>query len=291
MIENEARSEIVKEEETTDAACCGPECCGEDEKPIAEDVKEIVREKYTEVLDGGSCCGPSCCAGDAVNMGESYHDVDGYVAEADFGLGCGLPTEYSNINPGDVVVDLGSGAGNDAFVAQHLVGQTGRVIGVDMTLAMVEKARDNRRKLGYENVEFLLGDIEMLPLENEMADVILSNCVMNLVPGKQKAFNEVYRILKKGGHFSISDIVLSGHLPDGVKQASEMYAGCVAGAMQKDEYLNTIRASGFKEVNIMKERVISIPDAQLLRFIGEEELQAYKQSGSKVVSLTVQGVK
>ncbi len=209
----------------------------------SEEIKEMVKERYGEIADQSksqnetSCCGSSCgCVTiDEAIMAEDYSKLKGYAQDADLGLGCGLPTEYAKIRPADTVVDLGSGAGNDAFIARAITGTEGKVIGVDFTERMIEKARLNAEKLGFHNVEFRLGDIEKLPLSSNVADVVVSNCVMNLVPDKTKAFTETYRILKPGGHFSISDVVLTGKLPEGLLKNAEMYAGCIAGAIPKEE--------------------------------------------------------
>ena len=204
----------------------------------AEDLKLIVKEKYGEIAkqsnqQSSSCCGTSsCCSGvDYTAFSESYENQKGYNPDADLNLGCGIPTEYAHIKTGDTVIDLGSGAGNDCFVARALVGETGKVIGVDMTEAMINKARINTEKLGFNNVEFRLGDIENMPVSENLADVVISNCVLNLVPDKEKAFNEIFRILKPGGHLSVSDVVLRGELHEKIQQAAEMYAGCVSGAI------------------------------------------------------------
>ncbi len=235
-----------------------------------EQKKEIVRQKYSEIAlqnpadNTASCCGSGCCGTKVYNiMSEKYDNLKGYNKEADLGLGCGLPTQFAKIRKGDTVVDLGSGAGNDCFVARAETGENGKVIGIDFTEAMIQKARENAGKLGYQNVEFRHGDIENIPVSANEADVVVSNCVMNLVPDKQKAFREVYRILKPGGHFSISDIVLIGELPEKIMNAAEMYAGCVSGALQKDTYLNIIRAAGFTNIALQKEKAIIIPDGLL----------------------------
>lgn len=261
-----------------------------------EELKQLVKEKYGEIalqkkeMNEASCCGStgSCCGPvDYTVMAEDYSSLPGYVADADLGLGCGLPTEFAQIKPGDTVVDLGSGAGNDAFVARSIVGEKGKVIGIDMTEPMIEKARKNAEKLGFTNVEFRLGDIESMPIENETADVVVSNCVMNLVPNKQKAFAETFRILKSGGHFSISDIVLKGELPPALKNAAVMYAGCVAGAQQVDEYLATIREAGFVNITIQKEREINLPNELLLQFITLDQLRDLKKRNVGIYSITV----
>lgn len=261
-----------------------------------EKLKQLIKEKYGEIAlqskefnkasccgSGGACCGPV----EYAVMAEDYSSLPGYIADADLGLGCGLPTEFAQITQGDTVVDLGSGAGNDAFVARSIVGEQGRVIGIDMTEPMIEKARANAKKLGFTNVEFRLGDIENMPIENDTADVVVSNCVMNLVPNKQKAFAETFRILKSGGHFSISDIVLRGELPPALKNAAVMYAGCVAGAQQMDEYLATIKEAGFVNITIQKEREINIPNEILLQFITLDQLRELKKQNVGIYSITV----
>jgi arsenite methyltransferase len=260
-----------------------------------EDIKGIVKEKYgaiagqSKLLQQSGCCGPSnCCSELEISMiGDEYTGVEGHHPDADLGLGCGLPTEFAQIKKGDTVIDLGSGAGNDCFVARALVGEDGHIIGVDMTEAMIEKANTNKRQLGYENVEFRLGEIEELPLPDNTADVVISNCVLNLVPDKGRAFNEIYRVLKPGGHFSISDVVFKGNLPENLRQDAEMYVGCVAGAMEKEAYLNEIRNSGMVNITVQKEKQIAIPDETLLNYLGQQELEDYRKSESGIFSITV----
>lgn len=260
-----------------------------------KEIKEIVKEKYGEIAkNSGSCCGPTSCCGSSENkivgytvMQDEYDHLQGYVADADLGLGCGLPTEHAGIKEGDIVVDLGSGAGNDVFVARAIAGDSGKVIGIDMTEEMIAKANRNNQKLGYKNVEFKLGDIENMPLENSIADVVVSNCVLNLVPDKQKAFAEIYRILKPGGHFCVSDIVIKGNLPENLKKSAEMYAGCVSGAIQQDSYLKIIEESGFKNVEIKKTKVIDLPDEILKEYLSEDEVKQYRESGVGIFSITV----
>src|ERR1700742_3698212 len=232
-----------------------------------EQIKDMVREKYSAIAlqdkadNQSSCCGSGCCSIETANiMTDDYSAIDGYNPDADLGLGCGLPTQYAQIKPGDTVIDLGSGAGNDAFITRKETGETGRVIGIDFTPAMIEKARANVDKLGYNNVEFRQGDIEKMPVTANVADVIVSNCVLNLVPNKMGVFQEIYRVLKPGGHFSISDIVLVADRPSKIREAAEMYAGCVAGAIQKKEYLGLIDAAGFRAVTLQKEKPIIIPN-------------------------------
>ncbi len=263
-----------------------------------EKIKELVREKYGQIADQSkeqnesSCCGGSSCCStiDYSVMADDYSNLQGYNPDADLGLGCGLPTEYAMIKASDTVVDLGSGAGNDCFIARSIAGGAGKVIGVDMTERMVEKARKNAEKLGYSNVEFILGEIEQVPLPDNTADVVVSNCVMNLVPDKSKAFSETYRILKPGGHFSISDIVLFGNLPERLKKDAEMYVGCVAGAIQKEQYLETIEMAGFKNITIQKEKFIELPEEILQKYLDQEAIRGYgKEFG--VSSVTVYGEK
>lgn len=260
------------------------------------ELKNIVKEKYGEIAGQSklqnetSCCGvgSSCCSGvDYTIFSENYSELDGYNPDADLGLGCGIPTEFALIKKGDTVVDLGSGAGNDCFVARALTGETGKVIGVDFTETMIEKARENTEKLGFNNVEFRFGDIEKIPITSNKADVVISNCVLNLVPDKMQAFKEIYRILKVKGHFSISDVVLDGKLPPKLEQAAEMYAGCVSGAIQKQEYLDIIKSCGFKNISIQKEKKINIPDEILLNYISDSELELLKTKNVGIYSITV----
>jgi arsenite methyltransferase len=218
---------------------------------------------------------------------QDYTKLPGYVADADLALGCGLPTEFARMKSGDTIVDLGSGAGNDCFIARSLVGEAGRVIGIDMTEAMIAKAKANAAKLGFKNVEFRLGDIDNMPIENNIADVVVSNCVMNLVPNKQKAFAETFRIIKQGGHFSISDIVLQGELPDDLRKEATLYAGCISGAVQKEEYLRIIKEAGFTNIVVQKDRKIDIPNEILAKFLSVELLREYKKSHIGIFSVTV----
>lgn len=258
--------------------------------PSSDALKAQVREKYGQMAETNtSCCGAS--SGDCTDVSESYADVEGYTADADLGLGCGIPTEFARIQPGEHVIDLGSGAGLDAFVARRAVGEEGFVLGVDMTEAMIEKARGNADQLGYENVEFRLGDIEALPVEDDAFDLALSNCVLNLVPGKVQAFREIYRVLRPGGRFCISDIVSTGALPDAIREAAELYVGCIGGALPMDDYLNAIRDVGFTEVAIAKERLIELPDDVLQPHLSEDELVTFRASETGVLSVTVLGTK
>ncbi len=257
-----------------------------------DQIKTLVKEQYAKIAEqdyetnSTSCCGAGSCSDTAV-MAEGYDQIEGYVKEADLGLGCGLPTEFAQIQKGDTVIDLGSGAGNDAFIARSVVGAEGKVIGIDFTETMIAKARVNAQKMNYNNVEFRYGDIEEMPIEDNVADVMVSNCVLNLVPNKANVFAEMYRTLKPGGHFSISDIVLSGNLPIQLQKAAEMYVGCVSGAIQKEAYLQLIDETGFENVILQKEKVISLPNEVLDKYLNPDEIAALKNSDAKILSITV----
>ncbi len=262
--------------------------------PTEEQLKEIVRKKYSEIAlqdketNMSSCCGAGGCSTEVYNiMSDDYSTLKGYNTDADLGLGCGLPTEYARIKKGDVVVDLGSGAGNDCFIARHETGDTGKVIGIDFTPAMIDKARQNAETRGFNNVEFRQGDIENMPITSNAADVIVSNCVLNLVPNKDAVIKEIYRVLKPGGHFSISDVVLLGALPARLRKDAEMYAGCVSGAIQKEVYLELIQSNGFENINIQKEKVITIPDDILKNYLSPEEIMSLKMGSTGIFSITV----
>ena len=262
-----------------------------------EQIKELVKQKYGEIAlqdkETANCgCSSGCCSTEPFSMmTEDYSQLDGYNADADLGLGCGLPTKFAGIKAGDTVIDLGSGAGNDCFVARAETGETGKVIGIDFTPAMVEKARINAEKRGFNNVEFRQGDIEKMPVGGNSADVVISNCVLNLLPQKDKIFKEIFRVLKPNGHFCISDVVLQGELPAKLKEAAEMYVGCVAGATQKDQYLIEIFSAGFVQVKGVKETNIVIPDEVLEKYLNSEEMRKFKEENSKILSITVTGVK
>jgi SAM-dependent methyltransferase len=262
--------------------------------PTEEQLKEIVRKKYSEIAlqdketNMSSCCGAGGCSTEVYNiMSDDYTTLEGYNADADLGLGCGLPTQFARIKKGDVVVDLGSGAGNDCFIARHETGETGKVIGIDFTPAMVDKARANAEVRGFNNVEFRQGDIEHMPISANVADVIVSNCVLNLVPNKNAVFQEIHRVLKQGGHFSISDVVLVGALPEGLRKDAEMYAGCVAGAIQKQVYMELINANGFENITIQKEKAIVIPDDILKNYLSPDEINSFKTGDTGIFSITV----
>jgi arsenite methyltransferase len=257
------------------------------------DLKEIVKQKYSEIAlqnketNQSSCCGSGCCDEVYNMMSEDYEHLEGYNPDADLGLGCGLPTQFAKIKKGDVVIDLGSGAGNDAFVARYETGETGKVIGIDFTPAMIEKARSNAELRGLNNVEFRQGDIEKIPVTSDVADVIVSNCVLNLVPNKDGVFKEIFRVLKPGGHLSISDIVLVGQLPANIQNAAEMYAGCVSGAIQKHVYIELIENNGFKNITIQKEKTIVVPDDIIANYLSADEIRSFKDSGAGIFSITV----
>ncbi len=258
------------------------------------ELKEIVKAKYSEIAlqdketNMSSCCGAGGCSTEVYNiMSDDYTKMDGYMADADLGLGCGLPTEFAKIKEGDVVVDLGSGAGNDCFVARRSTGTSGKVIGIDFTPAMIDKARANAEKMGFNNVEFRQGDIENMPITDNAADVVVSNCVLNLVPNKHAVLSDIYRVLKPGGHFSISDVVLVGTLPNELRNAAEMYAGCVSGAIQKEVYLELINACGFKNVVLQKEKPIVIPNDILKNYLSETDIINFNQSDLGIFSVTV----
>lgn len=253
--------------------------------------KKIVKEKYSEIaslpiLSSSSCCG-SDITYDIATMKDDYSNVEGYFNEADLGLGCGIPTEFAEIKEGDFVLDLGSGAGNDVFIARRLTGATGKVIGLDMTEKMIEKANVNKTKLGYENVEFVLGDIEQMPFDDNLFDVVISNCVLNLVPDKAKAFSEIFRVLKHGGHFCISDIVIEGILPEKLYEVATLYVGCVSGALNQDSYLDIVKNLGFNNIQIRKEKLINIPDSVYLKYLDKSDLDEFKNRNVKIKSITL----
>lgn len=263
-----------------------------------KELKDIVKESYSKVADQtkdynvATCCGTTAVTDENCSiMAEDYSSLSGYHEDADLGLGCGLPTQYAKINEGDTVIDLGSGAGNDAFIARHETGPTGKVLGIDFTPAMIQKARINADKRGFNNVEFREGDIDNMPVAENTADVVVSNCVLNLVPNKQKVMDEMYRVLKPGGHFSVSDIVLRGTLPKGLINDSEMYAGCVSGAIEMDEYIEAIKNAGFKNVEIQKEKIIQLPDDILLKYLSNSQIEELKERKTGIFSITVYGEK
>lgn len=264
----------------------------------SEKLKAIVKEKYSEIakqeksLNQASCCGSGSISTEVYNiMTDDYTEMKGYKEEADLGLGCGLPTQFAKIKEGDTVIDLGSGAGNDCYIARHETGEAGKVIGIDFTPEMIKKARLNAEKLGFNNVEFREGDIEAMPVSDDVADVVVSNCVLNLVPEKGNVIKEIFRVLKPGGHFSISDIVLAGELPQKLQEDAEMYAGCVSGAIQKDDYMEMIVKAGFENISIQKEKPIELPEDILSKYLNEDEIRALKSGKTGIFSVTVFGQK
>lgn len=261
-------------------------------------LKQLVREKYSQIalqelaVNASSCCGATPSSKEVYNiMMDDYSQLEGYAQDADLGLGCGLPTAFAQIQPGDTVVDLGSGAGNDCFVARHETGAEGKVIGIDFTPAMVAKARENAFKLGYNNVEFIQGDIDNMPLPSGIADVVVSNCVLNLVPNKAAVMAEMFRVLKPGGHFSVSDVVLRGDLPEALRNDATMYAGCVAGAMQEYDYLSALQSAGFEDIAVQKRKTISIPRDILSKYLGEADILSFETGNTGIFSITVYGKK
>lgn len=266
----------------------------------SEDLKQKVKEKYGEIAKGtgeqnqsSCCCQPAvCCSSvDYTVFSESYEKLDGYNRDADLNLGCGIPTQFAGIKKGNSVLDLGSGAGNDCFVAHALVGESGTVTGIDFTDEMLKKAGENVKKLGYTNVVFVKGDIEDMPLPDNTFDVVLSNCVLNLVPDKDKAFSEIFRVLKSDGHFCVSDVVIKGFLPDKLRQDAEMYVGCVSGAIEQDRYIGIIKQTGFRNINIHKQKEISLPDELLTKYLTSDELDLFRNGEVGIYSITVSGYK
>jgi len=261
-----------------------------------KDIKTIVKEKYGRIAlqnEPASCCGlvSDCCGVDYTIFSENYESQQGYNKDADLGLGCGIPTEFAGIQSGHHVLDLGSGAGNDCFVARAIVGDSGQITGLDFSEEMLNKARSNAQKLGYTNVVFVAGDIDNMPLKSNQFDVVISNCVLNLVPDKNKAFAEIIRVLKQGGHFCVSDVVVRGELPDKLREDAEMYAGCVSGAMQMEDYLGTIRKAGFKNVQVHKQRSIEVPVNILSMYLNENEIQDFRDNKIGLFSITVSAYK
>lgn len=264
----------------------------------SEGLKQLVRDKYgalaardNEKDQGGCCCADTGCGTDMAPLVRGYEDQKGYNPDADLGLGCGLPVDLAGLKPGNTVIDLGSGAGNDCFIARAVVGEKGRVIGIDMTPEMIAKARRNTEKSGFNNVEFRLGDLENLPVVDNLADVVVSNCVFNLVPDKARAFRETWRVLKPGGHFSISDIVTLGELPEDLQRVAELYVGCIVGAMDREAYLQLIRAAGFHAVRVQRETRIAIPRELLLDHGISSAIAGKLAEQTTVLSITVTGEK
>lgn len=269
-----------------------------------EEIKKVVRERYASVArEGSSCCSPatSCCTSVAEDIsrkiGYGDEDITSVPEGANLGLGCGNPLALASLREGEIVLDLGSGAGFDCFLAAKKVGKEGKVIGVDMTPDMLDRARNNARKGNYANVEFRLGEIENLPAADNSVDVVISNCVINLAPDKTRVFKEAFRVLKPGGRMMVSDIVLLKELPDFVRESIEAYTGCVAGATKKDEYLKTIKNAGFKEVKILDEKNFPMDflendpvGKQVIEKLNMS-IEGVKEIGKSVVSIRVQAKK
>lgn len=265
-----------------------------------EELKQLVKEQYSLLALNSDSLKNACCCGTKPNaaskkvftiMSEDYSSLRGYEPDADLGVGCGIPTQYANIKKGDIVVDLGSGAGNDCFIARNEVGDNGKVIGLDFSPEMVTKARSNNAKRGYTNVEFIEADIENMPLEDNTIDVVVSNCVLNLLPQKDKIFKEIYRVLKTGGHFCVSDVVLNGTFPKEFINNAALYAGCIASAIQRDEYLQEIKNANFESITVQQTKTIEIPDNVLYDHLDESTIQKYKAGNLGVYSITVTGIK
>jgi len=269
------------------------------------EIKKIVRKGYGEIAKGKSCCcGPkiSCCGDNLAetisrNIGYKDEDLKAVPDGANLGLGCGNPVALASLKKGETVLDLGSGAGFDCFLAANRVGKNGRVIGIDMTPEMVKKAKANAKKSGYENVEFRLGEIEKLPVEDNSIDIIISNCVINLSPEKHKVFKETFRVLRSGGRLMVSDIVLLEELPDFIKNSVSAYIGCLSGALMKDEYIETIKKAGFKDIKIISETHFPIEDVAndpiVQVIINKADLSAdkFKEAANSVVSVKVSASK
>ncbi len=271
-----------------------------------EKIKTVVRLGYAQVAKGGgSCCGPQktgCCGIDVTKeiskgIGYSEAEMDSVPDGANLGLGCGNPVALASLKEGEVVLDLGSGAGFDCFLASARVGEKGRVIGVDMTPEMLEKARENAVKGGYKNVEFRLGEIENLPVGDNQVDIIISNCVINLSPDKEQVFREAYRVLKAGGRLMVSDIVLLEKLPGAIQQSVAAYIGCLAGAALKEQYLNAVGQAGFKDVKIIEESsfdtdyMVKDPTAQAILKDDKVSGDDLKKLGRAVRSIKVSACK
>lgn len=275
-------------------------------------VKKAIRERYGAIAKSGSmsCCGPlrssakSCCGSSgadaksaSVSVGYAESELNSVPESADMGLGCGNPLAFASIREGDTVLDLGSGGGIDCFLAAQRVGASGRVIGVDMTAEMIERARGNAEQSGYSNVEFRLGEIEHLPVADSSVDLVISNCVINLSPDKGEVFKEIHRVLKPGGKIMVSDIVLTGELPESIMKSLDAYVGCIAGAAKKGDYLEMINSAGLKDVRVMEETKIPadlwlndplIEQAMRRAGIGISEGKKYSNS---IVSIKVSGRK
>jgi len=270
-----------------------------------EDIRKYVRDRYAGIAKrGDSCCGPSACCGvtdpaeeAGGRIGYSEEEMKSVPRGSNLGLGCGNPTALASLRAGETVLDLGSGAGFDCFLAAQEVGPKGRVIGVDMTPEMIGKARENAARGGYGNVEFRLGEIENLPVPDGSVDVVLSNCVINLSTAKGRVFAETYRVLKPGGRAMISDIVLSGDPPEAVAGSLAAYAGCIAGAIRKEEYLHLMEAAGFRDVHVVQENRFEIPETEICAYVqsvaGNLNVppEAVREAAGAILSVRVFGIK
>lgn len=271
-----------------------------------KDVKKIVKEGYGRIAKGGgSCCGPmkQCCGQDSAakkiskNIGYNEKEMSSVPEGANLGLGCGNPVALAALKEGDTVLDLGSGAGFDAFLAAKKVGDKGKVIGVDMTPEMIARAKANARKANYDNVEFRLGDIEDLPVDNGSIDIIISNCVINLAPDKRKVFKEAFRVLRTGGRLMVSDLVLTKELPEAVKNSVAGYLGCLSGAIDEEKYLDAVRMAGFRDVKVIEETAFPVdymandPTAQALMGDLKVTQKEIKEVASSVLSIKVSAIK
>ncbi len=272
-----------------------------------EKVKKIVREGYAKIAkkEKSCCSGPTSCCSDAADMNEGISRRIGYSEEeigsvpkgANLGLGCGNPVALASLKKGQTILDLGSGGGFDCFLAANRVGRGGKVIGVDMTPEMIDRARENARKGKYENVEFRLGEIENLPVADGSVDVIISNCVINLSPNKKRVFEEAFRVLRPNGRLMVSDIVLLKELPDSIRNNVQAYIGCLSGAEMKNKYLSLIKSAGFQEVNVLEENYFPVenmandPTAQAIVKTSEIPTEKIKKIVNSVASVKVSGVK
>jgi len=271
-----------------------------------EKIKKVVREHYAKIAkQGSSCCVPanSCCG--SIDLAQDISKKIGYTEEelkavpgdANLGLGCGNPVALASLREGETVLDLGSGAGFDCFLAANKVGENGRIIGIDITPEMIEKARENAKKSNYKNVEFRLGEIESLPVDDNSVDAVISNCVINLSSDKRRVFKEAFRVLKPGGRLMISDIVLLKELPDFIKNSIEAYIGCLSGAMMKDKYMEAVKSAGFQKIRIIDETSFPIEhminDSIAKAIIDNLKIPPEKvnEVASSVVSIKVYGIK
>lgn len=259
--------------------------------------KEQIRERYNKLalspkISKGCGCKPMDPSEKQFTItSEGYESTKGYVDEADLGIGCGLPVQYAGIKKGDTVIDLGSGAGNDCFIAREEAGTEGRIIGIDFAQNMISRAKANARRRGFTNVNFVEGDIEQVPLQDETADVIISNCVLNLIPNKRKVFNEIYRLLRPNGHFCVSDIVVNGIFPKTFIDEASLYAGCIATAIQEDEYLGYIKEANFKGVRIVRRKRANIPQEVINTHLNKEQIEKLCNGEIGIYSITVIGEK